>query len=99
MSIGWLRPNGESQMASPQRTTTGRVAFTDQDKDRLSAVLFKIADVVSKIEWEFENGKLLIWGLDPNERIEICHPRAARAFLDAWLMGYERGFGDGRLSQ
>ena len=65
--------------------------------DHLETTLGKIADIVDGLQWEFNDGRLLIWGLKPDdEHIEIGHPRAARAFLDAWLLGYDRGFGDRR---
>lgn len=72
--------------------------FTEQNEDELDKLLLHVANLAD-IEWEYTDTVLRVFGLAPDtDYIEIGHPRAARAFLEAWLMGYNTGFKDGRDS-
>lgn len=76
--------------------------FPANERQEIELTLKRVAQKVD-ISWEWLgvdglNGGamiLLITGIDSRE-ISIGHWKSARAFLDAYLMGYEQGYDDGR---
>lgn len=82
-------------MSKPGKNSERRNLFNDKDVEKLTEVLNRI-DQVTEIGWKFDDEGLAISGLKPEGEVFIGHPRAARAFLDAYLLGYDHGFKDGR---
>jgi len=50
---------------------------------------------LTEIDWKFTNDTLVVNGIE-KDSITFTHPKSAKAFLDAYLIGYDHGYSDGR---
>ncbi len=68
--------------------------FTDSDVTEVLDLL-KAVNEITEIGWEFKEHGLVVTGLDEGvSEVTLSHPRSARAYLDAYLLGYNHGRSD-----
>ncbi len=98
--MGWLNDRGNDKMNVSRdqvRRLTGLELFSDDDINEITELL-KAVDQITQISWEFEERRgLVVSGLDTDVGdVVLSHPRSARAYLDAYLLGYYHGKSDGK---